>query len=378
MQKIIIIGPAHPLRGGLASFNERMALEFQHAGHSVEVYSFSLQYPSLLFPGKSQFSSEPTPKNILIHTVINSINPFNWIKIGKEIKNKNPDLVVFRYWIPFMAPCFGTISKMIKRNHHTKIMCIADNILPHEKRIGDYQLTSFFVKNIDGFITMSEKVTHDLLKFSDKKPFKQALHPLYDNFGEKIDKRLSRNKLHLDDDKNILLFFGFIREYKGLDLLIQAMADERIKNKNYYLVVAGEFYQKKEPYLDLIHQKGLENQIKIIEDFIPDSMVKYYCCASDVIVQPYKRATQSGVTPLAYHFEKPMIVTNVGGLPNMVKNEETGLIAEPNPASIADQIVKYFEKGETFFIPQLIKEKERFSWLNFTRTIIEVSNDIQK
>ena len=378
MQKIIIIGPAHPLRGGLASFNERMALAFQHAGHSVEVYSFSLQYPSLLFPGKSQFSSEPTPKNILIHTVINSINPFNWIKIGKEIKNKNPDLVVFRYWIPFMAPCFGTISKMIKRNHHTKIMCIADNILPHEKRIGDYQLTSFFVKNIDGFITMSEKVTHDLLKFSDKKPFKQALHPLYDNFGEKIDKRLSRNKLHLDDDKNILLFFGFIREYKGLDLLIQAMADERIKNKNYYLVVAGEFYQKKEPYLDLIHQKGLENQIKIIEDFIPDSMVKYYCCASDVIVQPYKRATQSGVTPLAYHFEKPMIVTNVGGLPNMVKNEETGLIAEPNPASIADQIVKYFEKGETFFIPQLIKEKERFSWLNFTRTIIEVSNDIQK
>lgn len=378
MQKIIIIGPAHPLRGGLASFNERMAVEFQHANYSVEIYSFSLQYPSLLFPGKSQFSSEPAPKNLLIHAVINSINPINWIKIGKEICKKNPDLVIFRYWIPFMAPCFGIISKMIRKNNHTKIICIADNILPHEKRIGDYQLTSFFVKNIDGFITMSDKVTNDLLQFTNKKPLKQAIHPLYDNFGEKIDKHISRNKLQLDIDKNILLFFGFIREYKGLDLLIQAMSDDRIKNKNYFLVVAGEFYQKKEPYLDLIHQTGLENQIKIIEDFIPDSMVKYYCCAADVIVQPYKRATQSGVTPLAYHFEKPMIVTNVGGLPSMVKNGETGLIAEPNPTSIADQIVKYFEKGESFFIPQLIKEKERFSWLNFTKTIIEVSNDIQK
>lgn len=378
MQKIIIIGPAHPLRGGLASFNERMAVEFQHSNYEVEIYSFSLQYPSFLFPGKSQFSSEPAPKNILIHTIINSINPINWFRIGNHIKEKKPAIVIFRYWIPFMAPCFGVISKLISKNKYTKILCIADNILPHEKRIGDNILTSFFIKHIDGFITMSDKVTSDLLKFSKIKPFKQALHPLYDNFGEIIDKQIARSKLQLDPKKNIILFFGFIREYKGLDLLIQAMSDERILHKNYYLIVAGEFYQNKEPYLDLIQQLRLENQITLIEDFIPDSMVKYYCCAADVIVQPYKRATQSGVTPLAYHFEKPMIVTNVGGLPSMVIDGKTGLIAEPNPTSIADKIVMYFEKGEAGFIPQLLLEKERFGWLNFTKKIIEVANDIQK
>ncbi len=378
MQNIIIIGPAHPLRGGLASFNERMALEFKKDKSNVQLFSFSLQYPSILFPGKTQLSTEPPPENLQIHSVINSINPLNWIQIGNRIRKIRPDLVVFRYWIPFMSPGLGTIARIIKKNNFTKILCIADNVLPHEKRLADTLLTNYFIKPIDGFITMSDKVTNDLIQFHSGKPIKQAIHPLYDNFGALIPKVEAREKLGLDKSKKILLFFGFIRAYKGLDLLIQAMADTRVRSENYLLLVAGEFYQDKQPYIDLIHSLGLESNIKIVDDFIPDSMVKYYCCAADVIVQPYKNATQSGVTPLAYHFEKPMIVTNVGGLPSMVINGETGLVSEPNPVSIADQIVIYFRKGEEYFTPSLIKEKAKFSWHNFIKNIQSLANDIQK
>ena len=378
MQKIFIIGPAHPLRGGLASFNERMALEFQKNGNNVCLYSFSLQYPSLLFPGKTQFSSEPPPEQLKIHSTINSINPFNWIKIGKQISNSKPDIVIFRYWIPFMAPCLGTIARFIHKNGHTKILCIADNILPHEKRFADNILTKYFIKPIDGFITMSEKVKNDLLAFNSKKPVEQAIHPLYDNFGGLVSKNEARIKLDLDQDKKIILFFGFIRAYKGLDLLIEAMADERITSNEYLLLIAGEFYQDKKPYLELIKKLNVANKIKIVDDFIPDSLVRFYCCAADVIVQPYKSATQSGVTPLAYHFEKPMIVTNVGGLPKMVIHGETGLICEPHPTSIANAILKYFEKGVTHFIPSLLKEKDKFSWRNFADKILSLANDIQK
>jgi glycosyltransferase involved in cell wall biosynthesis len=378
VQKIIIIGPAHPLRGGLASFNERMALEFKKDNNQVQLFSFSLQYPSLLFPGKTQFSTEPPPENIEIHSIINSINPLNWIGVGNRIRKIRPDIVIFRYWIPFMSPCFGTIARIIRKNNFTKILCIADNILPHEKRLADKLLTNYFIKPIDGFITMSDKVTNDLLQFHSDKPIKHAIHPLYDNFGSLISKEVAREKLNLDKSKKILLFFGFIRAYKGLDLLIKAMADTRIKSENHLLLIAGEFYQDKQPYLDLIKSLQLEGSIKIVDDFIPDSMVRYYCCAADVIVQPYKNATQSGVTPLAYHFEKPMIVTNVGGLPSMVVDGETGLVCEPNPESIADQIVNYFQKGEEFFIPSLIKEKTKFSWYNFTKNIQSLANDIQK
>jgi glycosyltransferase involved in cell wall biosynthesis len=348
VQKIIIIGPAHPLRGGLASFNERMALEFYKGKNQVQLFSFSLQYPSVLFPGKTQFSSEPPPENVEIHSMINSINPLNWIRIGNRIRAICPDIVIFRYWIPFMSPCFGTIARIIRKNNFTKILCIADNILPHEKRLADKLLTNYFIKPIDGFITMSDKVTNDLLQFHSDKPIKHAIHPLYDNFGSLISKEVAREKLNLD------------------------------KSENHLLLIAGEFYQDKQPYLDLIKSLQLEGSIKIVDDFIPDSMVRYYCCAADVIVQPYKNATQSGVTPLAYHFEKPMIVTNVGGLPSMVVDGETGLVCEPNPESIADQIVNYFQKGEEFFIPSLIKEKTKFSWYNFTKNIQSLANDIQK
>jgi glycosyltransferase involved in cell wall biosynthesis len=378
VQKIIIIGSAFPLRGGgITTFNERLAAEFQQLGHEVIIYSFSLQYPSFLFPGKSQYANRPEPKNIKIKSVINSVNPLNWIKVGNQIAQEKPSLVIIRYWLPFMSPALGTIARVIRRKKNTKIVCIADNIIPHEKRTADKILTKYFMLPIDGFITMSNKVTQDLLQFNSNANYKQVVHPLYDNFGKIIDKREARKYLKIEPDIKLVLFFGFIREYKGLDLLLDAMDTDDVKKQSIQLIVAGEFYQNKDVYLDQINQKGISSQVRIIDDFIPDDMVRYYCCAADVIVQPYKKATQSGVTPLAYHFEVPMIVTNVGGLPEMVKDGESGLVCEPNSQSIAEHISEFFNKGVDYFLPGLKAEKEKFSWSSFVSSIMTLNNEIK-
>jgi len=378
VQKIIIIGSAFPLRGGgITTFNERLAAEFQQLGHEVIIYSFSLQYPSFLFPGKSQYANRPEPKNIKIKSVINSVNPLNWIKVGNQIAQEKPSLVLIRYWLPFMSPALGTIARVIRRKKNTKIVCIADNIIPHDKRTADKILTKYFMLPIDGFITMSNKVTQDLLQFNSNANYKQVVHPLYDNFGKIIDKREARKYLKIEPNIKLVLFFGFIREYKGLDLLLDAMDTDDVKKQSIQLIVAGEFYQNKDVYLDQINQKGISSQVRIIDDFIPDDMVRYYCCAADVIVQPYKKATQSGVTPLAYHFEVPMIVTNVGGLPEMVKDGESGLVCEPNSQSIAEHISEFFNKGVDYFLPGLKAEKEKFSWSSFVSSIMTLNNEIK-
>lgn len=374
--KIAIIGPAHPLRGGLASYNERLAKQFIDEGNEVTIYTFSLQYPSFIFPGTTQYSTESKPSNLTINVCINSINPFNWIKVGNNLKNEKPDLVIVRYWLPFMGPCLGFILRQIKKNKQTKIVCIADNIIPHEKRFGDKAFTKYFVQPVDAFITMSDKVMTDLKLFAPTKPTQLVAHPLYDNFGEKVSKEEARLKLGIKNEELILLFFGFIRKYKGLDLLLNAM--KIIKNSNFNiqnskLLIAGEFYEDRKAYDEQIEKLDLQESLILHTDFIPDSEVKYYLCAADVVVQPYKNATQSGVTPLAYHFEKPMIVTNVGGLPSLVPNNKVGLIAEPNAESIAEKIIDYFTKGEAYFLPHLIEEKKKFTWSKMTASIKQIA-----
>lgn len=377
-QKIILIGSAHPLRGGgIATFNERLAKAFMLAGNEVSIYSFSLQYPGFLFPGTSQFTSDPAPRDLDIHSSINSINPFNWLSIGKEIKNLKPDLVVVRYWLPFMAPCLGTILRIIQKNKHTRIVCIADNIIPHEPNLADPFFTKYFVKPVDAFITMSEKVMTDLQQFAPGKPAKFIPHPLYDNFGEMISKAVARAYLKINPDDHILLFFGFIRKYKGLDLLLDAMKilQTTLPPTQMHptkLLIAGEFYGDHKLYDEQIDRIGIRDQLILHTHFIADSEVKYYLCAADVVVQPYRTATQSGVTPLAYHFEKPMIVTNVGGLPNMVPDDKVGLVAEPNAASLAQKIKTYFEKGDQYFLPNLIEEKKKYSWSKMVDAILEI------
>ncbi len=284
-----------------------------------------------------------------------------------------------RYWLPFMGPCLGTIIRRVKKNKHTKVVCIADNIIPHEKRMGDKPFTKYFVKPIDAFITMSEKVMEDLKLFAPGKPAKFVAHPLYDNFGEKISREEARAKLGIDIHENILLFFGFIRKYKGLDILLDAMKILQPSGNSPLgdggkLLIAGEFYEDRKLYNEQIERLGIKDSLILHTDFIPDSEVKYYLCAADVVIQPYRNATQSGVTPLAYHFEKPMIVTNVGGLPSLVPDDKVGLIAEPNAASIAEKIIEYFKKGEAHFLPYLVEEKKKYSWDKLTETIFTIAN----
>ncbi len=375
---VVIIGPAHPLRGGgITTFNERLARQFKNEGYQTSIYSFSLQYPGFLFPGKSQFTSDPAPEGLDIHSRINSVNPLNWISVGQELKHLKPDIAIVRYWIPLMGPCLGTILRIIKKNKHTKIICIADNIIPHEKRFGDKPFTRYFIKPVDAFITMSEKVMSDLRLFTKEKKALLVPHPLYDNFGEKISKEEARKHLSINNDQKIILFFGFIRKYKGLDILFDAMnilQKHKTQTPNIKLLIAGEFYEDRKFYDDQIAKLGIRDQLILHTDFITVNEVKNYICAADVVIQPYRNATQSGVTPLAYHFEIPMIVTNVGGLPAMVPDNIVGLVAEPNAASLAEKIIEFFNKGENYFLPGLLEEKKKFSWAKMAESILELAN----
>lgn len=372
--KVVIIGPAHPLRGGLASFNERMAKEFMIEDYQTSIYTFSLQYPSFLFPGTTQFSAEPAPSTLDIHVKINSINPLNWIKIGLELKKNQPDLIVVRYWLPFMGPCLGTILRIIKRNKKTKIVCIADNIIPHEKRLGDTIFTKYFIKPIDAFITMSSSVLNDLKQFTNK-PAQEITHPLYDNFGNKMDADVAKKHLQIPLNTKIVLFFGFIRKYKGLDTLLEAIyilkQQGYFKNHLIQFLIAGEYYEDAKPYEDLIEKYQIKEQLIMRTEFIADSDVKYFLSCADCVIQPYKSATQSGVTPLAYHFEVPMIVTNVGGLPKLVP-DTIGLIAEPNAQSIAEKIETFFEQNNSIYISNIQEEKKKYTWGKLIQTIINI------
>jgi glycosyltransferase involved in cell wall biosynthesis len=373
---IVILGSAYPLRGGgLSTFNERLAREFLAEGNQVTIYTFSLQYPSFLFPGKTQYSTEPAPADLDIKVKVNSVNPLNWLKVGKELKRLKPDILIVRYWLPFLGPALGTICKQARKNDHTKVICIADNVVPHEHRPGDKIFTKYFLSSVDAFITLSEKVRKDLASFGTGKPTILTDHPLYDNFGAPVSTSEARKHLDLPVDARIILFFGFIRHYKGLDMLFDAMADNRVRNAQIKLLVAGEFYQDSRQYLDQIEKLGIKNSVILHSEFIPDSEVKYYCCAADFIIQPYRNATQSGVTPLAYHFEKPMVVTNVGGLPAMVKDGQTGLVAEPEPTSIAAHILEAYHLGVEHFISGIREEKKKYSWKKLVEAIEELAYD---
>jgi len=368
--KIIIVGTAYPYRGGLAAYNERLAHEYLKQGDEVEIYTFKLQYPSFLFPGKTQYSSESAPDDLIIRREVNSINPLNWLKVGREIKNKKPNLLLIKFWLPFMAPCLGTIARIARRNKITKVVSVLDNIIPHEKRIGDRMFASFFVGSVDGFVAMSKSVLNDVETFDRKKPKVFCPHPLYDNFGEKIKRQDALAKIGLPENQRYMLFFGFIRDYKGLDLLLKAFADSRFRGLNVKLIVAGEFYNNSEQYFALEEQLGLKGEVLWYNVFIPDSEVKNYFSLADIIVQPYKSATQSGVTQIAYHFEKPMLVTNVGGLAEIVPHGKVGYTVNPNEKDIADALVDFFvNKPLGAFKENILLEKEKYSWRRMTEAI---------
>ena len=373
--KIILLGTAHPYRGGLASFNERLAQQFINEGYDTEILTFTLQYPGFLFPGKTQYTDSPAPKGVKIARVLNSINPVNWIRTGCRIKKMNPDIILIKYWHPFMAPCFGTVARIAKRDKtgKTRVICIFDNVIPHERKPFDRLLTKYFTRSIDGAVVMSQSVGDDLKRFRTKIPVALNPHPLYDNYGDIIPREAALKKLKLSDEYSYLLFFGFIRAYKGLDLLLEAFADDRLRKMKLKLIVAGEFYESDRPYRELINKTGIENDVLLFDRFIKEDEVSLFFSAADLVVQPYRNATQSGVTQIAFHFEKPMLVTDVGGLSEIVADGKCGYVVKPEPEPIAEAIIDFFDNHRHFrFTEGVRQEKTRFTWNKLTASIKEV------
>lgn len=376
-KKIVILGTVHPFRGGLATFNERMARELIAQGHEVILYTFSLQYPNFLFPGKTQYSDDPKPTDLDIRVKVNSVNPFNWLKVGRELRKMAPDILLMKFWIPFIGPSLGTIARRARKSGKTKAIVVVDNMIPHERRPGDMALIRYFAKSVQGFVAMSKTVQADIDKFRKEKPVIYSPHPLYDNFGEFIERQTAKAQLGLDPEKRYLLFFGFIRDYKGLDLALEAMADPRFADSNIQLVVAGEFYSDSKPYTDLIERLGIQDRVVLRTDFIPNSDVGKYFCAADMIVQPYKSATNSGVTQVAYHFNVPMLVTNVGGLAEIVLHDKVGYVTPREPKVIADSIFDFYDRDrEAEFKANIREEKKRFGWDHFVGEILKMAETI--
>jgi D-inositol-3-phosphate glycosyltransferase len=357
----------------LATYNLLLANKLQEQGHSVRIVTFSLQYPNIIFPGKTQYSTEPKPDSIEIEVSLNSVNPLNWLSLGKKLREEKPDLVIFRYWMPFMGPSLGTLGRIIRKNKHTKVVAIADNIIPHERRFFDTPFTKYFVNSCDGFVTMSESVLEDLKKFDVNKPAGYNPHPMYESFGRQLDKVEARKKLGLAEKGKYLLFFGFIRKYKGLDILLRAFADKRIQEAGIKLIIAGEYYDKPEEYQAIIKEHNLESAVVQVNDFIPDSEVSMYFSAADMVVQTYKTATQSGVTQIAYYYHNPMLVTDVGGLAELVPHNKVGYVTSTDTLEIADAILDFYEnKREAEFVENIKTERLRFTWDSMIAKLFEV------
>lgn len=370
--KIFIVGPAYPLRGGPAQFNENLCAELNKAGHDAQIISYSLQYPNFLFPGSSQFeTSGKAPLGIKIHTLINTVNPFNWIKVARFIKKEKPDFILFRYWLPFFGPCLGTIGRLVKSK--TKVLALTDNIIPHEKRFGDKPFTKYFVNSCHGFIAMSKTVLNDVSKFSYTNNKAYSPHPMYETYGAPVSMEEARKKLNLNTNDKIILFFGLIRHYKGLDILMEAMLHPEIKKENIKLLIAGEFYEDKQPYLDLIQKHNLQHQIILHDKFIANDEVRYYFCASNLVAQTYRNATNSGVTMVGYFYEKPMLVTNVGGLAEIVPDNKCGYVVETSVPKISEKIIEYFSQNkEAEFTNNVRIEKKKYEWTEFIRVLLDL------
>ena len=372
IKKIVIVSPAHPLRGGIAASSERLAQALQEMGHEVVIYSFSLQYPAFLFPGKTQFTDDPPPEGLQIKTCINAVNPLNWVQSGRSIANEQPDHVIVRFWLPFMGPCLGTVLRLARFFSRKRLIVTAlvDNIVPHEKRFGDRPFAKYFVGACDDFVAMSQSVQEEIRSFDQKKPVRFAPHPVYDNYGSSMKKTDAREQLHIPEGVKLVLFFGFIRKYKGLDLLLEALAE----TPDIHALVAGECYEDWAFYQQIIDRHGLSDRLYLHMDFIPADQVRVFFSAADLVVQPYRSATQSGISQIAYHFEQPMVVTRVGGLPEIVTDGVSGYVVDAEPQAIASAMTDFFDnQRDMTFLEGIRKEKKRFSWEYLSGQLLNTS-----
>lgn len=371
--KINFIGPAFPYRGGLATIIERLAKVFQERGNEVDIKTFSLQYPRLLFPGKSQFRTGEAPEGLAISRQVSTVNPLSWWRVGRRLRREAPDAVVLKYWTPLMAPCFGTICRLARRNGKTKVVVHLDNITPHEPNFYDRPLNRYFLRSCDGFIYMSRAVLDDLRTYRPEAPALFSPHPLFDNYGSKLPREEACERLGLDANEGYVMFFGYVRDYKGLDILLDAWALLKSEGKTAgrKLLVVGEVYGDDTKYRQQIERLGLADDVVMHNEFVPDGEVAEWFSVADMVALPYKSATQSGVTQVAYAFGVPMVVTNVGGLAEMVENDVVGVLAEVSARSVADAIARCYE-GDNLerYRAGVVRNSERFSW-NATADRIE-------
>lgn len=375
--KIVLLGPAHPFRGGIATFSESLAVSLKAKGHQVEIHTYTKQYPSIFFPGKTQLSQDPAPANLKITRSYSSVNPISWWTAARSITHTKPDLMIPQFWMPLMGMSLAQVIKGVKRRTKSKAIAVTHNVIPHEKRPGDQFLTSAFLNSCDGYIALSRSVLEDINQFTKQGGRSFLPHPIYDNYGQKVKKETARKELGIPQDRRLILFFGLVRKYKGLDLLIEAMADNRLQDQNIHLLVAGEFYEDEQSYRQMIAEKQVSDRVHLVPKFIANEKVKHYFSAADIVAQPYKTATQSGISQIAYNFEKPMLVTNVGGLPEIVKDGVAGYVVEQSPKEIAEKLLDFFQNNrESFFVKNVAEEKLRFSWSTFADGLLELYDQI--
>ncbi len=363
-KKVLLLGPAHPFRGGIADTQNYLAQNLNALGHEVTVFTFTTQYPKLLFPGKTQFSDEKAPDQLNIKMKIHSFNPFNWSKVAQSINQINPDYVIFRYWTPFLAPCWYGIAREIHKT--IKKIGLVDNWIPHEPKFWDKTLTQLFSSQMDGFASLSTAVGDQILTNKHQLPVWKGFHPIADHLPQTIPQEKAREALGWPKDKKIVLFFGLIRKYKGLDMLIEAFSKTPLNRLDVILAIVGEAYEPQLKYTELIRKLNLEERIICDFNYANSQKASQVFCAADVIALTYTSATQSGVTSLAYHFKIPLLVSDLAGLRNPILEDQTGMITEIKAEKIAVNLNKILSDDSlSEFQPSFQKVGDKYSWKSF-------------
>jgi D-inositol-3-phosphate glycosyltransferase len=372
---IALIGPAYPYRGGIAHHTNMLSLCLRQRGHEVDLITFTRQYPVALYPGSSQ--EEPDDGGfagrVIAERMIDAVNPLSWVRVGRELRRRRYDLYIFKFWLPFFGPAFGTIARLVRESGCPNVLVICENVIPHERRLGDMALTRYFFRACDLAVTQCAAVRNDLLRLFPELPQTMLPHPTYENFGPRLPTWQARARLGITAPK-VLLFFGFVRAYKGLDRLLAAMPEIVRRLPDVHLLVVGEFLDDPGSYLRLIRDGGIEDHVTVYDRYVPNDGVRLWFSAADMVVLPYRSASNSGIVQIAYNFATPMIVTDVGSLAEVVADGQTGFVLDDaSPASIAEAVQKIYQ-GDTLerFAAAVAAGRRKYSWESFARGLEEL------
>lgn len=370
---IVLIGPAFPWRGGIAHSTALLARHLAKH-HTVRVITFKRLYPEILFPGTSQKETISTVPPVSAEQLIDSLNPLTWIRTARRVSDLRPDLVLFKYWHPFFALCFAALASHVRRKTRSRILFVCDNILPHEPFPGSRAFARIAFRYGHGFIVLSETVRKDLLSLFPRARHLLVPHPIYELFTGAMSKQKARRRLRIGESR-VLLFFGLVRPYKGLDILLRALPFV-LRSMPVRLLIVGEFYDKESQYRELLRTLGCSESVTVVPTYVPAEEVGVYFSACDAVVLPYRSATQSGIVQIAYQFNKPVITTNVGGLAEAVLHGSTGYVVSPEqPLELAEAILEFYrKKKEGGFVKNIRREKKRFSWGHLVRAVEELAS----